>query len=162
MLAQNSRARRHDIGARAGPARGLTAPRSRHSRIWGPAGHFMISQSCRKDRGAVRGEKDAIRPWSGVAFSEVRWPALRIVDSATYAGGGGRSETRMAGREGVGGFGFVQKMRIKSEAVFHLPGGLPLSLDGCGGDRPPRPTVRGREGRATGHYSSRTPHPERP
>jgi hypothetical protein len=49
-----------------------------------------------------------------------RWPTLRVVDSAAYAAGGGRSEIRMAGREGVGGYRFAQKMGIKSKSVFSL------------------------------------------
>lgn len=122
MLARNQ--------VKGDPARGLTAPRPQHSRVWSPAGHFLISKSYWKNGGAAHGEKDAIRPRSGVAFSEVRWapPAraeevmvgLRIVDSAVFVGGGGRSEIRMAGREGVGGYRFAQKMRIKSKSVFSL------------------------------------------
>jgi hypothetical protein len=62
----------------------------------------------------VRGEKDAIRLWSGGVFTGVRWalPALvdearavlSLADYAAYPGDCGRSETRTAGREDIGGF----------------------------------------------------------
>ena len=105
MLARNQ--------VKGDPARGLTAPRPQHSRVSGPSRAFLDIEIMLKNGGAAHGEKDAIRPRSGVAFSEVRWapPArarrsmigLRIVDSAVFVGGGGRSGIRMAGREGVGG-----------------------------------------------------------